>query len=197
MRISAWIVFSGCLLLAPSAWAQRVKPRTSVNTTSTSTAQVDTTNTTSVTQQVNTFQTELKARMQGGAYLFDQTYSVAFTDPSIATAVTQAKNVLSGVGAVSFSGPTQLSSNQSTTSVTNTVQTGQTIGTVTSTPTTYIGAIPGGTTLTIGTYGVCTGSTPYPPRTSKPCLPAAPAERLLSLPLFPAGRISTPWSFSR
>jgi hypothetical protein len=85
--------------------------------------------TSSITQQVNTFQTELKARMQAGAYLFDQTYSVAFTDPPIAAAVTQAKNVLTGAGAVSFSGPTQLSSNQSTTSVMNTVQTGQTNGT--------------------------------------------------------------------
>jgi hypothetical protein len=90
-----------------------------------SVAEVDTYNTTSVTQQVNTYQVELKARMQGGAYLFDQTYSVAFTDPSIAAAIVQAKNLLTNAGAVSLTGPTQLSSNQSlVSSLINTVQTG-------------------------------------------------------------------------
>jgi hypothetical protein len=82
MRITVALL-PASLLLAPAAWAQR--PATSGGGTafSTSTAEVDTINTTKVTQQVNTFQTEIKARMQGGAYLFDQTYSVAFTDPSI------------------------------------------------------------------------------------------------------------------
>ena len=81
-RVAAMTVLSGCLLLAPATWAQA--------------------NTTGVTQQANTFLAKLKARMQGGStYLFDQTYSVAFTDPTVQAAVTQARNLLTGAGAVS------------------------------------------------------------------------------------------------
>jgi hypothetical protein len=113
-------------------------------------AEVDTYITTSATQQVNTFQTELKARVQGGSYLFDQTYSVAFTDPSFAAHITQAKGVLTGAGAVSFTGPTQLSSNQSTTSSTSTVQTeSQSTGSVVTTA--YLGP----QTIYVGNLGIC------------------------------------------
>ena len=148
-------LFAASLLLAPATWAQS----SSGNTTSESFITIDTYNTTSVTQQVNTFQTELKARMQGGAYLYDQTFNVAFSDPSITAAIAQAKSVLTAAGAVSFSGPTLVSSNQSTTSNTVTVQTGQTAQALIVTVTTYIGAIPGGTTIQIGNFGTCTGYT--------------------------------------
>jgi uncharacterized protein (TIGR03437 family) len=94
-------------------------------TTNTSSAEVDTINTTNATQTVNTYSVELKARMQGGGYLFDQTYNVAFADPSIKAAITQAKNLLANSGAVSFTGPTELSSVQSlVSSATSIVQAG-------------------------------------------------------------------------
>ena len=138
------------LLLAPSAWGQG-NPGSGTVTDTSALAEVDTYITTSATQQVNTFRTELKARMQGGAYLFDQTYNVAFTDPSIAAAITQAKAVLTSAGAASFTGPTQLSSNQSTTSSTNTVQTGSQ-----SNPSVVTTSYIGPTTIFIGNLGVCT-----------------------------------------
>jgi uncharacterized protein (TIGR03437 family) len=147
MRISTWTFFSGCLMLAPAAWGQGSPP-----TDTDSVAEVDTYNTTNVTQQANTYQVELKARMQGGAYLFDQTYNVAFTDPSIAAAIAQAKNVLTNAGAVSFTGPTQLSSNQSlVSSVINTVQTGSQLTNTLVQTTAYLGP----QTISILQHGIC------------------------------------------
>jgi hypothetical protein len=140
-------VFAGCLLFAPSGWAQCH----SGTCYTSSFAEVDTFNTTSVTQQVSTYSTELKGRMQGGTYIFDQTYAVAFTDASFPAHVTQAKSVLTGVGAVSFTGPTQLSTNQSlVSSVTNTVQTGSQT-TPSAVTTTYIGPL----TIFTGNHGIC------------------------------------------
>jgi hypothetical protein len=46
------------------------------------------------------------------SYLFDQTYNVAFTDPTVQAAIAQAKSVLAGAGARYYAGPTQLSSNR-------------------------------------------------------------------------------------
>ncbi len=66
-----------------------------------STAEIDAYNTTNVTQQANTYKVELKARMLGRAYLYDQTFNVPYTDPSIQTAITQAKSVLTQAGALS------------------------------------------------------------------------------------------------
>jgi hypothetical protein len=149
--VVALTLLSACLLLAPAARAAANATNFTVTT-----AEIDTYNTTSVTQQVNTFQVELKARMQGGSYLFDQTYNVAFTDPTVQAAVTQAKNLLTSAGAVSFIGPTQLSSNQSTTSTTNTVQTGKQ---TTATPT-AVGEWVGPVTINVGQLGVCQSYAP-------------------------------------
>ena len=102
MRQCGWRILTGFLLLAASAWPQ------GTTTTSTSAFTLETINTTHVTQQVNAFQVELKARMQGGSYLFDQTYGAALSSPTVQAAITQAKNLLTSHGAVSFGGPTLL-----------------------------------------------------------------------------------------
>src|SRR3984957_16691607 len=154
MRQHGWTVLASFLLLAPAAWAQ------AVNTTSESSFEIETLNTTHVTNQVNTFQTELKARMQGGAYLFDQTYTAALSSPTVQAAITQAKNVLTSNGAVSFSSPTLLSSNQSTTTTTSTVQNGMTDGTPIISVKTFIGPI----TILVGNFGTCTAYTDSGPQ---------------------------------
>jgi hypothetical protein len=134
-----------------------------INSTSQSTAEIDTLGTTSVTQQVNTYQVELKARMQGGAYLFDQTYNVAFTDPTFAAHITQAKSVLTGAGAVTFSGPTQLSGTQSlVSSVTNTVQNGSQLTGTQSGSYQYVAPTTGPLTIYTGNRGICQ-SYAFPP----------------------------------
>jgi len=122
-----------------------------------SSAEIDTYNTTSVSQQANTYQVELKARMSGGStYVFDQTYNVAFTDPTVQAAITQAKNLLTGAGALSFTGPTQLSSTQSTSSAVNTVQSGKVAGTASTGVTEYVGPA----TVHIGDNGICQSYSP-------------------------------------
>jgi len=108
-RVLAGSLFFACLLLTPAAWAQCGS--TAINNTNytTSTRTINHITTANVTQEASTFLVELKARMQGGAYLSDQTYNVAFADPAVQAAVTQAKSLLTSAGAVSFTGPTQLS----------------------------------------------------------------------------------------
>ena len=67
-------------------------------TVSSSCAEVDTTVTTPVTQRVDTYSTELRARIGNGAFLYDQTFNVAFSDPTVQNAITTARGVLSGGG---------------------------------------------------------------------------------------------------
>jgi hypothetical protein len=164
-RRPAWAFLIGCLLLAPAAWGQVDCGSTGITCFSFNLAEIDTYQTTNVTQQANTYQVELKARMQGsGTYLFDQIYAAAFSSSTVQAAVTQAKSLLTGAGAVSFTGPTQLSSSQSTTSSTSTVQTGKVAGAVYETVTAYVGpqTIPQGVPqpASWASFGVCQSYTP-------------------------------------
>jgi hypothetical protein len=126
-----------CLLVAPTVRAQTGPGETTVTSSTLTTYHL--VNTINVTQQVDTFQVELKARMQGGAFLFDQTFNVALSDPTVQAAITQAKSVLTAAGAASFAGPTRLSSTQSlVSSIPTTVQT--VVGTnITTAVTVYVG----------------------------------------------------------
>ena len=94
-------------LVVPAAWGANTVTATA------SLAEVDTILTTPVTQRVDTFSTELRARMVTGGFLYDQTFAVAFSDPAVQAAITTAKGVLTGAGAVSFNGPFQFSNSQS------------------------------------------------------------------------------------
>ena len=145
-----------------------------------STAEIDAYNTTNVTQQANTYKVELKARMLGGAYLYDQTFNVPYTDPSIQTAITQAKSVLTQAGALYFAGPTQLSSTQSTSAATNTVQTGQATQA-------YVGVLErvGPQVVAIGSLGICQTASVPPASTSTsfyPVLTGCTGGEQVSLP---------------
>jgi len=115
-------------------------------------AEIDTLNTTSATQRVDTYSVELKARIQGGAFLFDQTYQVPFGDPSVQNGVTQARAALTGAGAKSFTGPTQLSSAQSlVSSVINTLQTGSQTNQIVIGSKVFVGP----QNLNTGNFGIC------------------------------------------
>lgn len=120
-------------------------------TFTTSTAEVDTVATTNATQTVNSFSTEIKARMQGGGYIYDQTFAAAFSDPTVTSAIAAARSVLTGAGSANTVGPTQLSSVSTPSSTTNTVTTGTVAGTPVSVTTEYIGPI----TVLLGDLGVC------------------------------------------
>jgi len=122
------------------------------------TATVETIIDTPVTQQVNTYSTELTAEMQGGPVLYDQTFPVPFADPVFQSAIGAAESVLTGAGAASFLGPTLLSSTNTPSSTTNTVQTGFMVTDTSLTTTLYFGPL----TINVGDLGVCES---YPPLT--------------------------------
>src|ERR1039457_940143 len=73
-RVVALTVLSGCLFLAPAAWAQ--------------------TNATDVTQHARTFLAELRARMHSGSNLFDHTHGAAIFDPTVQAAPPALSSVL-------------------------------------------------------------------------------------------------------
>ena len=73
----------------------------------TSTAEYDTNHTMAVSQQVTNFSTELIARLPDGTVVYDQTFTAAFSDPTVQAAITTAAGDLTGAGASSYSGPVQ------------------------------------------------------------------------------------------
>jgi hypothetical protein len=137
-------------IISPAAFAT---PITATNTTNftTSSAEIDTTIDTPVTHQVNTFSTELIARLQGGSVLFDQTIGASFSDPLFQSEITSAESVLTGNGAVSFLGPNLLSSNHTLGSSSQTVTTGQTLTNLYTNAEQFVGPI----TIPVDGFGVC------------------------------------------
>ncbi|MDQ2947560.1 MAG: hypothetical protein M3Y27_16775 [Acidobacteriota bacterium] len=76
---------------------------------------------TPVTQQVNTYRLEQRARLHGGGLLFDQFFNVPISYPTVHNAITQAQSVLTGAGATSLTGPTLVSNVQSLVSSTSVI----------------------------------------------------------------------------
>jgi len=148
-------------------------------------AEVDTIVNTPVTQRLDTYATELRARIGNGAFLYDQTFAVAFSDTTVQNAITTARGVLSGAGAVNFTGPTQLSSNVSQVSsntvtvVNNTVTTNTLVGTAS-----YVGPF----SPSVGALGICTGYIANPPLSgSGSGLITAPAGYVIPTGCVPGG----------
>ncbi|HYL78864.1 MAG TPA: hypothetical protein VEU96_32035 [Bryobacteraceae bacterium] len=149
------LLSAACLLSVPLAvWGQ--SPGTNTVTATSSQVEVDTFNTTNVTQRVDTFSTEIRARIGSGPFLYDQTFNVAFSDPAVQNAITAARNVLTGAGAITITGPTQISSNTSqVNSQTNTVQTNKQTTSVVVGTKEFVGPA----TITVGNLGICTAFT--------------------------------------
>jgi PEP-CTERM motif len=124
-----------------------------LNTTNftTSFAEIDTTIDTPVTQQVNSFSTELIARMQGGPSLYDQIFNVPLADPAFQSALGGAGVVLTANGAVTILGPSLLSSIDTLGSNTQTVQTGKTLAATSVVGTQYVGP----QSVLVGDFGTC------------------------------------------
>jgi uncharacterized repeat protein (TIGR01451 family) len=70
---------------------------------------IETNLTATVSQQATNYSTELIARLPNGTVVYDQTFSAAFSDPTVQAAVTLAAGDLTGAGATSYTGPTQTS----------------------------------------------------------------------------------------
>jgi hypothetical protein len=143
MSLTKRLFMAGTAAVALSAFAFRpalpIPVTTATSSYTTSSATVETIIDTPVTKNVNTYSTELTAQIQGGPVLYDQTFPVAYADPVFQSAIGSAESVLTGAGAVSFLGPTLLSSTNTPSSTTNTVQTGSMVTGISVTQTLYIG----------------------------------------------------------
>jgi hypothetical protein len=156
-RAYATVVLPALVILAAIGMthgARAAGPLQSGNTaTFTTTAgEIDTIVTTPATDRIDTYSTEVRARLGSGAFLYDQTFAVAFADVQVQAALVQAHDILAGAGAVSFTGPTQVSSTQAlvssaTSTITTSTQTTQTIVGTSS----WLGPF----NLTVGDRGVC------------------------------------------
>ena len=102
-----------------------------------------------VSQTVDRYSTEIKAILNGGTVVYDQTFTLAFTDPTVQAAV-QAAEALLAANNATFGAPFLASTNtlllSSDTANSAPVTTGTDVWAVT---TSYIGDV-GGTTLMIG-----------------------------------------------
>jgi len=136
----------------------------------TAAAELDTIYPTTVNQSVNQFSTELIAQMAGGPVLFDQTFNVAYSDPTVQAAVAQAAGVLTGAGATSITGPTQTSYSQTLVNSSSVTVTNSTTDNIIILSTDWIG--PG--TVLNGNFGVVQGYTLLPVSTGSGLLAANP-----------------------
>jgi hypothetical protein len=137
----------------------------------TAAAELDTINTTTVNQSVNQFSTELIAQMAGGPVLFDQTFNVAYSDPTVQAAVAQAAGVLTGAGATSITGPTETSYSQSLVNSSSVTVTNSTTDNIIAQVTTWVGP---STVLVGNNFGVVQGYTLLPVSTGPGLIEAYP-----------------------
>ena len=152
MRIRVFLTFLFAVALPFSALGQVSGGSTNSTLYSYSTAEIDTTHNTVVSQRVDTFALELIGRMQGGSILYDQTLNVAFADPSVQAAIGTLQGVLTGSGATSFLGPNLLSTNTSLFgSVAQTVENRRDSPIINNFVATYVGPW----TLSVGDLGNC------------------------------------------
>ena len=136
----------------------------------TSSAELDTINTTTVNQSANQFSTELIAQMAGGPVLFDQTFNVAYSDPTVQAAVAQAAGVLTGAGATSITGPTETSYSQTLVNSSSVTVTNSTTDNIIQQVTSWDGPV----TVLVGNFGVVQGYTLLPVSTGSGLLVADP-----------------------
>jgi uncharacterized repeat protein (TIGR01451 family) len=120
----------------------------------TSSAEYDTNQTTTVSQQVTNYSTELIAKLPDGTVVYDQTFTTTYSDPAVQSAITTAAGDLTTAGAASYSGPAQTGFSQTTnhSSVTVPISTNLTVVSGTKA---WVGPV----TIPVGNFGVVTGYT--------------------------------------
>ena len=109
------VVLGGAFLLSWSAPAQNTTTTTSTESHTTITSQL-------ATFRYDEYRTRVTARMGAGPALYDQTFPVRFSDPSVQAAVATATAALQGAGAVAIQGPTLISSQTTFLGTTSTFQ---------------------------------------------------------------------------
>ncbi len=138
---------------------------TTFSLSTTCSEQVQTTN---LTQRVDQFSTELRARLPGGPLLLDQTFAAPFSDPVVQSALVSAQQLLTAQGAKGFVGPALLNNTTTLTgtkTVASVIQTAPSQDLIKTTTTVGGFTVAGGPRITvqIGTIGQCQGVTDIGP----------------------------------
>ena len=79
-----------------------------------STAECNSNIMTTVSQQVTNYSTELIAKLTNGTVVYDQKFTVPYSDPAVQAAITAAAMDLTNAGAAAYSGPAQTGYSQTT-----------------------------------------------------------------------------------
>ncbi|MDR3460205.1 MAG: Ig-like domain-containing protein [Verrucomicrobiae bacterium] len=119
-----------------------------------STAEYDTTNTTTVSQQVTNYTTELIAKLPDGTVVYDQTFTAAFSNVTVQAAIATAAVDLTNAGASAYTGPAQSSFLKTTNNSSATVNGGTNINVIVGVKQ-WVGPV----TFAGGDFGVVTGYT--------------------------------------
>jgi len=120
----------------------------------TSSAEYDTTNTTTVSQQVTNDTTELIAKLPNGTVVYDQTFTAAFSNVTVQAAIATAALDLTNAGASAYTGPAQTGFSQTTNNSSVTINDGTNINVVVGVKQ-WVGPV----TFAEGNFGVVTGYT--------------------------------------
>src|SRR6202171_4623667 len=91
------------LLSAPAAWAQ------STTTFTNSISHTQTFHNTNASVEVDNYLTRITARIGSGPLLFDQTFNVQLSDPTVQAAIQQARTQLTNAGGLCVTAPNQIS----------------------------------------------------------------------------------------
>ena len=121
-----------------------------VSTTTNSTAAVQTFVDTRATATATATGVQVRARLDGGSYLYDQTFNAGLASAAVQAGITQAKAALLQAGAAMVSGPTQIGSTASTGTSTATSETGRS-----SQRFSYTSVVTGPATIMTGDRGTC------------------------------------------
>ena len=122
----------------------------------TSAAEYYSNSTTTVSQQMTNFSTELIAKLPNGTVVYDQSFTAAYSDPAVQAAITAAAVDLTNAGASGYSGPAQtgLSETTNTSSFTVPISTNSI---VIAGSKAWVGPVTGTVTFPVGEYGTVTG----------------------------------------
>ncbi len=121
---------------------------------SSSSAEYDTNQTTTVSQQLTNYSTELIAKLPNGTVVYDQTFTAAYSDPSVQLAISTAAGALTNAGAAAYTGPAQTGFSQTTNQTSATVPISTNITVIVGTKQ-WVGPV----TFPAGNFGIVTGYT--------------------------------------
>ncbi len=167
----AGVILMLALIAGGTAPSARAQGNTSITNTTSTTDTIVFNAPTATTTRVNTFSTEIIGRLAGGT-VFDQTFAVAFSDPTVQNGVTAARLAITTAGGpgIVVLGPTLRSHTETLTSTSTSVYSLAGTNFNVTTATTF-----GPTTIVVGNRTSCGAAIAGLPSTTAPACGPVPA----------------------